>query len=162
MIATESDVIRPLLQADRQAVQDIIVRTGHFTPIETATALELIDDWLNRGQASGYLCYVATSGTAVLGYCCVGPTPLTEGTYDLYWIAVDPDLQGRGIGRKLLVFAEVEVRGRGGRLLLIETSSQELYGSTVHFYERAGYDLVARIPEFYKPGDDKLIFAKRL
>jgi len=54
------------------------------------------------------------------------------------------------------------VRHRGGRLMLIETSSQESYGATVAFYERTGYDLVARIPGFYRPGDDKLIYAKEL
>ncbi len=47
-------------------------------------------------------------------------------------------------------------------MLLIETSSQETYGGTIQFYERSGYELVGKIPEYYKPGDDKLIFAKRL
>ena len=58
--------------------------------------------------------------------------------------------------------AEADVRRGGGRLLLIETSSQESYGSTIRFYERAGYELVARIPGYYRPGDDKLVFAKSL
>lgn len=88
--------------------------------------------------------------------------PLTDGTYDLYWIAVDPQTQGSGYGRALLRFAEDDVLQRGGRLLLIETSSQESYGATIRFYEKSGYPLVARIKGFYRPGDDKLIFAKEL
>jgi ribosomal protein S18 acetylase RimI-like enzyme len=98
----------------------------------------------------------------VLGYVCVGPAPLTEGTYDLYWIAVDPDTQGRGVGRALLTSAEGEVERRLGRLLLIETSSQDVYQSTVRFYERCGYALLAQIAEYYRPGDDKLVFGKYL
>jgi ribosomal protein S18 acetylase RimI-like enzyme len=98
----------------------------------------------------------------VLGYVCFGPTPLTESTFDLYWIAVDKSKHRGGVGKRLLKFSEEEVVRRGGRMLLIETSSQETYGGTIQFYERTGYELVGKIPEYYKPGDDKLIFAKRL
>jgi ribosomal protein S18 acetylase RimI-like enzyme len=156
--------LRTLEPDDREPVHEILVRTGYFTAVEIATALELIDDWLTRGEPSGYLCFVATDpGTdVVLGYVCVGPAPLTEGTYDLYWIAVDPHTQGRGIGRALLNWAEGEVEHRRGRLLLIETSSQEVYQSTVRFYERCGYALVARITDYYRAGDDKLVFGKYL
>lgn len=156
--------IRPLRAGDRASVDRIVRATGNFTPVEIATAIELVDDWLERGEASGYLCYVLDTGTAgrVDGFVTFGPTPLTEGTFDLYWIAVEPAVQKRGAGQTLLRFAEGEVRRQGGRLLLIETSSHETYGATARFYERAGYGLVARIPDFYRPGDDKLVFAKRL
>ena len=159
------DAIRPLVAADREAVCRIIESAGNFTPDEVATALELIDEWLEMGEESGYLTYVLASpgGSAeLLGYVCFGPTPLTETTYDLYWIAVDKSKHRGGVGKRLLSFAEDEVVRRGGRLLLIETSSQETYGGTIQFYERTGYEVVGRIPEYYKPGDDKLIFAKRL
>jgi ribosomal protein S18 acetylase RimI-like enzyme len=98
----------------------------------------------------------------VCGYVCIGPTPLTNGTFDLYWIAVDPAAQGKGFGTELTRLAENEARARGGRLLLIETASHDAYTPTVRFYERAGYELVSRIADFYKIGDDKLTFAKRL
>jgi ribosomal protein S18 acetylase RimI-like enzyme len=80
----------------------------------------------------------------------------------LYWIAVDKSKHRGGVGKRLLKFTEEEVVRRGGKMLLIETSSQETYGGTIQFYEKTGYDLVGKIPEYYKPGDDKLIFAKRL
>jgi len=98
----------------------------------------------------------------VLGYVCFGPTPLTDSTYDLYWIAVDKSKLRGGVGKRLLRFAEEEIVRRGGQMLLVETSSQETYGGTIQFYEKTGYDLVGKIKEYYKPGDDKLIFAKRL
>jgi ribosomal protein S18 acetylase RimI-like enzyme len=157
--------IRPLRHDDRASVERILVSTGHFTPVEIATALELVDAWLTSGASSGYLTYVLdlspdSARGEVRGYTCFGPTPLTDGTYDLYWIAVGAEWQGQGYGRHLLEFAESEVRRLGGRLLLIETSSQELYGGTIRFYERNGYPLLARIPNFYREGDDKLVFGK--
>ena len=159
-------IIRPLVAADRSGVFRILENAGNFTPEEVATALELIDEWLELGEHSGYLTYVLESqgdeGSEVLGYVSFGPTPLTESTYDLYWIAVDKSKHRGGVGKKLLKFTEEEITRRGGNLLLIETSSQETYGGTIQFYERTGYELVGKIKEYYKPGDDKLIFVKRL
>jgi len=155
-----------MVAADRSGVFRILENAGNFTPEEVATALELIDEWLELGEHSGYLTYVLESvgeGTSeVLGYVSFGPTPLTESTYDLYWIAVDKSQHRGGVGKRLMKFTEEEIARRGGKLLLIETSSQETYGGTIQFYERTGYELVGKIPEYYKPGDDKLIFAKRL
>ena len=155
-----------MVAADRGGVFRILENAGNFTPEEVATALELIDEWLDLGEHSGYLTYVLESdveGTKeVLGYVTFGPTPLTEATYDLYWIAVDKSKHRGGVGKRLMKFTEEEIARRGGKLLLIETSSQETYGGTIQFYERTGYELVGKIPEYYKPGDDKLIFVKRL
>jgi ribosomal protein S18 acetylase RimI-like enzyme len=102
----------------------------------------------------------AAAARAVQGYACYGPVPLTVGTYDLYWIVVDPVAQGRGHGRRLLEAVERRIEELGGRKLLIETSSQESYAGTIRFYERSGYELAARIRDFYKVGDDKLVFSK--
>jgi ribosomal protein S18 acetylase RimI-like enzyme len=159
-------IVRPMVFADRSGVFRILENAGNFTPAEVATALELIDEWLELGEHSGYLTYVleaeADDSREVLGYVCFGPTPLTESTYDLYWIAVDKSKHRGGVGKRLLKFTEEEVVRRGGRLLLIETSSQETYGGTIQFYEQTGYELVGRVQDYYKPRDDKLIFAKRL
>jgi ribosomal protein S18 acetylase RimI-like enzyme len=155
-----------MVAADRSGVFRILESAGNFTPEEVGTALELIDEWLDLGEHSGYLTYVLDAKdeqvSEVLGYVCFGPTPLTESTYDLYWIAVDKLKHRGGVGKRLLKFAEEETVRRGGRMLLIETSSQETYGGTIQFYEKTGYELVGKIKEYYKPGDDKLIFAKKL
>jgi ribosomal protein S18 acetylase RimI-like enzyme len=157
--------IRPLAPRDRARILEIVTATGNFTPVEIDVAMEVVDEALAdpafpRGEYRAYV--VEDDQGKVAGYECHGPTPLTEGTCDLYWIAVDPACQGAGFGRVLLAFAEHDVRETGGRLLLIETSSQETYGATIRFYEKSGYPLVARIKGFYRPGDDKLIFAKEL
>jgi ribosomal protein S18 acetylase RimI-like enzyme len=157
--------IRPLAKHDRAAVQIILANAGNFTAEEIETAIELVDEWLADGEASDYLTYVLESTNdpfPIMGYICFGEAPLTTGTYDLYWIAVDTKHHRGGHGKKLLHFAEQEIERRGGRMLLIETSSQETYGGTIGFYERSGYEIAARIKDFYKPGDDKLIFRKSL
>lgn len=154
--------IRPLEARDRARILEIVTATGSFTPVEIETAMELVDEGLAEPERDYFLSVAEDPDGRVVGYECHGPTPLTEGTYDLYWIAVDPGAQGGGYGRALLRFAEGDVLRRGGRLLLIETSSQESYGATIRFYEKSGYPLVARIPGFYRPGDDKLIFARDL
>src|SRR5258708_17394466 len=125
-------IIRPMVAADRGGIFRILENAGNFTPEEVATALELIDELLELGEHSGYLTYVLESqgddAAEVLGYVCVGPTPLTEATYDLYWIAVDKSKHRGGVGKRLMKFTEEEVARRGESLLLIETSPQETYG----------------------------------
>jgi ribosomal protein S18 acetylase RimI-like enzyme len=154
--------IRALEPDDRSKIEQVVRSTGNFNEAEIAVALELVDAAVARGEDSGYVFAVMANADTVLGYACYGQTPMTVGTWDLYWIAVRKTQQGSGCGQRLLRHAEEDVRTRGGRLLLIETSSQESYGATRSFYDRAGYALAATIPEYYKPGDDKLVFLKRL
>jgi ribosomal protein S18 acetylase RimI-like enzyme len=158
--------IRALKPQDRSPIESMVVSSGKFNQVEVATAMELVDEAMQSGDESGYFFAVLETGSAdnakVKGYACYGPVPLTEAAYDLYWIVVEPASQGSGFGQRLLQYVEQDVMCRGGRMVLIETSSQESYGATVRFYERSGYDLAARIRNFYKPGDDKLIFQKEL
>ncbi|MSQ33309.1 MAG: N-acetyltransferase [Dehalococcoidia bacterium] len=120
-----------------------------------------MDDALAR-PGGDYHVFVADTSGEVQGYVCFGATPLTEGTWDLYWIAVDPQSQGSGIGRALMALAEGRVATAGGRLLLVETSGSDLYGPTRVFYEALRYREVSRIEDFYRPGDAKVTYAKRL
>jgi ribosomal protein S18 acetylase RimI-like enzyme len=151
--------VRPLRAEDRPQIEKLLRASHNFTAEEKATALDLIDEAL--GGDPEYLVNVLQN-SEIAGYECHGPTPLTEGTFDLYWIVVDPQAQKRGYGRLLLRAAEEDIARRGGRLLLIETSSQPSYDNTVRFYKRNGYRLEARIHNFYRPGDDKLVLAKDL
>lgn len=149
--------------ADRAAVERIIREVGNFNDAEVSCAMELVDIYLQDESQKDYRIFVAVcDGDGVGGYACYGPTPLTRGTYDLYWIATHPDQQGRGVGRVLVSFLEERIRQEGGRLLIIETSSKESYSDTIGFYRRLGYEEASRIQDFYDMGDDKLTFAKRL
>ncbi len=157
--------LRAMNSKDRQQVHNILISTGFFTAAEIDVAMELVDIFLSQPKQKDYHVYVAeavdaVTGAQICGYLCFGPTPLTAGTYDLYWIAVHPEFQNQGIGKKLLTFLEQEVTRLQGRLIIIETSSQKKYASTQAFYLHSGYQLAAQIKDFYQPGDDRMIYSK--
>ncbi|MBI4295826.1 MAG: GNAT family N-acetyltransferase [Chloroflexi bacterium] len=155
-----SPSIRAMTKQDKPPVMEILANTPEFTPQEIVVAEEVCDSYLQDPIGSGYHAFVSEIGTSVVGYVCFGPTPLTQGTWDIYWIVVAPGHQGRGIGGALLDFAESRIR-ETGRMSLIETSSKVDYERQRRFYLSHGYELVCRVPDFYTPGDDKLILWKR-
>ena len=162
---TERFIYDPFFRRSTSRIREIVAAAGNFSDQEIATAMELVDEFLQSGEESGYIIIVAEmpeAADAIAGYACYGPTPLTEGVFDLYWIAVHPKAQGCGVGRELIKCVENDIRSRGGRMLLIETSSRKEYDATIGFYKRTNYELAARIKNFYRIGDDKLIFLKEL
>jgi ribosomal protein S18 acetylase RimI-like enzyme len=152
-----------MVQTDRSIIAGLIVSVDHFNQAEAECALELIDLYLNDPQQTDYQIIVAgDSGVQLHAYACWGPVPLTRGTYDLYWIATHPGSRGRGFGRALISYIENELRAKGGRLLVAETSAKKSYEGTVEFYRRLGFETASHIKDFYDVGDDRLIFVKRL
>jgi ribosomal protein S18 acetylase RimI-like enzyme len=137
------------------------MQDGLFTTEEVSVALELIDGALTN-PSSGYHALVCEGQGIAAGYLCYGPTPMTNGTWDLYWIVTHPNARGRGVARTLIESMETELRNKGARLVRVETSHLDGYGSAHAFYNRLGYPVVARIPNFYRPGDDLLLMVKAL
>ena len=134
-----------------------------FNSTEIETVNELWSEYVELGaEGSGYNFWVEREAGLVRGFVCFGPRALTQGTYDLYWIAVNPAVQGHGVGKKLMVEAEKQIVFQGGRLVIVETSGLPKYEPTRAFYLVAGYSLEARICNFYAPGDDLVIFTKDL
>jgi ribosomal protein S18 acetylase RimI-like enzyme len=157
--------IRPATGADRERILEILTATARFTQREIGWAMELVDlAFEGRRDYEIHVLEEPDSGPSrqVQGYVCFGPTPKSDGVFDLYWIAVDPRQQGLGYGQLLLRFVENEVRRQGGRMLLIETSSKQSYAPTIRFYQRAGYEEISRIKDFYRIEDDKVVFCKLL
>jgi GNAT superfamily N-acetyltransferase len=155
-------VIRALRRADREPLKELIEQTGVFSSAEVDIALELIDVVLDKPDQKDYVIAVHDDGGMPVGYYCLGPTPGTTGTYDLYWIAVVPSRYGQGIGAALDAHAEAFVRSSGGRLIVAETSSTPRYDGTRAFYLRRGYAELSRIRDYYRPGDDLVVFGKYL
>jgi ribosomal protein S18 acetylase RimI-like enzyme len=157
--------LRPVLPRDCDQVAAIIKRTENFNLAEKRVALELIADAVNRPEI-GYRCLVALADGGdeeiCLGYACYGQTPMTKHTYDLYWIVVDGVERGRGVGHAILEAIAETIRQLGGKIIRVETSTQESYGGTLQFYAREGFVEGGRIPDFYKDGDDLLIYYKNL
>ena len=153
--------MRTLRHDDIPVLEEILIATGAFTDAEVTVAVELLEMVASDPLQQDYEVTVADIGDRAVGYVLFGPVPMTEGNYDLYWIAVDPGTQGSGIGRRLLKHVEDQVIQRGGRMLCLETSSQGGYLRTRSFYEQAGYLEESCIRDFYKPGDDRLTYVKR-
>ena len=148
--------------SDREAVRRIVTQTDFFRSDEIDIAVELVDERLLKGAASGYEFLLADCGPDVVGYACYGHIACTLGSYDLYWIAVAPSFQGHGLGQVLLCESERLIREAGGRHVYIETSGQARYTPTRAFYERCGYEVAAVFPDFYDQGDDKVVWRKVL
>lgn len=149
-------------EAEGPQIRDIAARAGVFSQEEVECVVDLWEDYLTTGPVvGGYNFIVDRDGDRVLGFACYGPRDLTDGVFDLYWIAVDSKTHRNGVGRALLTACEEAVREAGGRMLIAETSGMPHYEATRKFYSGMGYALEATIKDFYMEGDDLAIFVKR-
>ena len=151
--------LRPLTAADRRRIEEITRAVLVFRDDEVPVALEVFDG--AAGGSPDYIALGATVDERLVGWICWGPTPCTLGTYDLYWMAVDPTMHGSGIGATLLREMEGRLAG-SARLIVVETAGRPDYRPTRAFYEARGYRRAAVIPDFYAPGDDQVIYVKAL
>ena len=133
-----------------------------FDAEDVETIQELWTEFITKGDKSWYHFLVARAGDEIRGFAAYGRRPLTEASFDLYWIGTGQQFQGQGIGKKLLRRVEDEVRKLGGKLLIIETAGRPVFEPTRQFYLHAGCDLEARIRDFYSPGDDLVIYTVHL
>ena len=154
--------LRALSQQDEKAIRALLEATAVFRKEEILVAMELLDHAFKTPGQKDYNFFVAQARDKVAGYVCWGPTPGTRGTFDLYWIATDPALQGKGVGSRLMAAAENEMSLCGGRLCVVETSGLASYEKTRRFYLQSGYSLAAKVADYYAPKDDLCIFTKRL
>jgi ribosomal protein S18 acetylase RimI-like enzyme len=153
--------IRKFEKQDIILLEEIVRATGVFREEEVGVAVELMEIAANEKKQKDYVLYsyVDAAGT-VQGYYCVGPTPMTKSTFDLYWIAVHPHMHKKRIGHELLEHCEAQVKAMSGTLIVVETSSQPKYDPTRQFYLRHEYAETARIKDYYAQGDDLVIYSK--
>lgn len=151
-----------VIPSDVGSVKNVVRSTGFFSESEVQMAGELVEAYLAQGEKSGYRFLFLEEGGRAIGFACFGEISCTNHRYDLYWIAVDPQQQGRGLGRKILEEVESEIKSLGGQKVYIETSSRGQYLPTRQFYLARGYLKEAQLRDFYNWGDDKVIFSKAL
>jgi ribosomal protein S18 acetylase RimI-like enzyme len=155
--------IRPLVSKDKDKLHRMLIEAGVFTDEEIRVAMELIDIVLGDKTQKDYRIVCAVDGQdQPLGYLCYGPIPMTVGAFDLYWIVIDPGVQGRKIGSTLLEYLEEEVRGLKGRMILADTSSIPSYEKANRFYIKKGFQEVARISDYYWEGNDRITYCKKI
>lgn len=149
--------IRALGRADLPAVRVILDRTGLFP---SDLLQPMVEPFLAEQSCHHWL--VALGESRVLGFAYAEPERMTDGTFNLLAIAIDPAVQRQGIGKALVQSLIEQLRQQGGRILIVETSSLDDYAETRAFYAGQSFGEEARIREFYARGEDKLVFWKSL
>ena len=157
-------MIRQLEKKDRADLVNVINTISIFSKEEKETAIELIDETLENDEKDeyDYNIFIYEYDKRAVGYYCIGKRYMTTGTFDLYWIVVDSNLHGKGVGKKLLTHAENTIKEKRGYLVIAETSSQPSYEATRKFYHSNDYEVLADIKNFYKVNDNLIIFGKYL
>jgi acetoin utilization deacetylase AcuC-like enzyme/GNAT superfamily N-acetyltransferase len=143
-------------------VRSLVASTGMFSTSEVDIAGELVTERLTKGIRSGYHFILAERGPGLVAYACYGQIEGTQGSFDLYWIAVAPEEQRKGLGAQVYARAEAAMRKAGAKHIYVDTSSSDRYAPTRGFYQRMGFIEEARLPDFYGPGDGKVIYVKEL
>lgn len=154
--------LRGLAPGDLEALLALLEADRVFRPGELEVAQEVLEAAIAKGEDSGYRCVVAAQAGVPVGFACWGPTPCTEGTFDLYWLAVHPRGQRTGVASALLAATVDNVVRSRGRLLVVETSGSAPYAPAQAFYAARGFRMAARIPDFYRPDDPKVVYTKSL
>ncbi len=153
-------MIRSIENKDRNTIEKILNDTNNFKDFEIQVAMELIDTYLTDENQKDYHIFVDEDNNELRGYVCVGPRPMTKGTWDLYWIAVNPSVQAKGVGSGLIAFSEDYIKKKGGWLIWIETSGKESYEKERKFYQKNGYKVFTEVKDFYDRGDSLVVFGK--
>jgi ribosomal protein S18 acetylase RimI-like enzyme len=155
-------MILPSQPDEREAIGRITAEVGVFDQEEVDTVFELFDDYVADPVVNGYYFLSYRDGGRTLGFACYGPTPLTQGTYDLYWICTDRRAHQRGVGKALLRAVEAAIKAERGRLIIIATSSRPEYEPAREFYARTGCHLDGIVRDYYEPGDDLYMYSRRV
>lgn len=150
--------IRPSTTTDIPALKEVIDSSELF-PSEYLD--DMIAPYLQRAAPQEiWLTTVLEEQVVAITYC--APERMTEGTYNLYLIAVRKEAQGKGVGRKIMTHVEQLLQQQGARVLLVETSGLAEFELTREFYDKCQYHREAVIRDFYQEGEDKVVFWKKL
>jgi len=154
--------IRPIEAQDRSQLLELVRLQDNFNAQEVEVAIEVIDDTLDPAKNDYFILVAVSQGQGVVGFLCYGEIPMTDRRFDLYWVAVAPAMGRQGVGRLLLARMEAELRGQGPAKVYVDTSSTPGYDRARGFYEKNGYQAACVLHDFYRDGDDKVIYLKEI
>ena len=154
-------MIRSTAPDDTIALIALAEATGLFEANQLDEVSEMLADYFATNSDSDRFWITDDDGGPVgVAYCEL--EPMTDRTWNLQLIAILPDRQGQGRGATLLRYIEQTLMARGGRVLLVETSALPEFDRVRAFYRKCGFDEEARIRDFYKAGDDKIVYRKAI
>lgn len=148
---------------DIESVRQVVASTGFFHDYEIDVAVEIVEEYLEKGASCGYrFVFLDDENGNLIAYSSFGEIGCTRKRYDIYWLAVMNTFRGKGIGRKVMLETESQIAAEGGEIAYVETSSREQYLPTRQFYEKLNYTREAEIKDFYDNGDSKVIYSKKI
>jgi ribosomal protein S18 acetylase RimI-like enzyme len=153
-------MIRATIPADTPLLRELTEGTTVFKPMEIQALQEVLNDYHAHSHELGHRSVTYEQDGKVAGFAYYAPAAMTDRTWYLYWIAVNKEIHGKGIGAALLRHTEEDIRSQNGRLLLIETSSLPHYELTRRFYLKFGYEIACVLRDYYSDGDDMVVFRK--
>lgn len=153
-----NEKIRPVSESDIDGLKSVLDSCGLF-PSEYLD--EMISDYFNNTDTQDvWFTYIDNNSPVAIGYCV--PEKLTNGTYNLLAIGVSENSQRKGIANEMMDYIEQELKNKDGRILIVETSSDDAQIGARKLYEKIGYTKEAVIRDFWNDGEDKIVFWKKL
>ena len=146
-------LIRPFDERDAEAVVDFSLRAWApvFRSLEQVLGSEIFGrqhpDWREDQRravqeacaANKCLVWVAEVDARAVGFVAVELDHPERSMGEISMLAVDPDLQGGGIGTALTEFALDRLRDAGMRVAMVETGGDPGHAAARRTYEKAGY-----------------------
>jgi ribosomal protein S18 acetylase RimI-like enzyme len=154
-------MIRLTTPDDTTALIALAAASGLFDPNQTDDLAQMLDKHFSDKDETQDI-WLTDYDNEPVGIAYIAPERMTEGTWNLYLIAVHPDRQKQGRGKALLSYVEQMLMERGERIVLVETAGTDDFEYVREFYRQNGYEEEARIREFYAAGVDKIVFRKAL
>jgi ribosomal protein S18 acetylase RimI-like enzyme len=156
-------MIRLITPKDAPDVVRLAIDSELFGADDAPIVETMLTEYFGGKNANRHACVIATEehyGPVAAAY--YEPATATDGTWYLTMIAVRLDRQRHGCGGILLQHVEDELRAKQQRILLVETSGLPEFARARRFYRKSGYHETARVPDYYAPGDDMVLFYKAL
>jgi len=154
-------MIRLTTPNDTTALLALTEATGLFESNQIEELAQMLNQHFSD-EADSQGIWLTDYDNEPVGVAYVAPERMTDGTWNLYLIAIHPDHQKQGRGAALLQYVEQMLTERGERVLLVETSGTDDFEYVRVFYRNNGYEEEARIRDFYTDGVDKIVFRKLL
>ena len=145
-----------MVEADQETVKALAITTGLFGSGEwrspSLTNLEEGHRWI----------VAVSEAEEILGAAYFAPEPIAFKLWNTYFLAVNKNSQGKGIGRQIMIWIENLAHQEEIRTLMVETSSMESFAQARGFYQSLGYTREAEIRNYYGINDNKVIYLKTL